>query len=209
MATQRNAYNHLDNESYERCWQWNDQLRNERINNEEDDIWNETMDVISLTAREEAKKLWKIQKEKIQRNVSYPMPCNHPRARLCRRDGCQFEVNWQWGDGKHWCCGDRCVDVETGPNATHQMKMNCIRLELQRYWKNFERELDEIHRSTPPQLPSSSRFSSPKSVRDVENELFSMDDILPMDFDELDLYCDETLSIELKQAGCENLSGDM
>ena len=204
MALQLNVYN-LTGEDPATWWQYHDQLRNDMLDNKENEEWDESHNISMKNAREECKRLWKHQKKKIQQN--FPMPCTHPQGKMCWRDGCQYEVSWQWGEDKKWCCGDTCVDVHTGPHASHYMKMHCIKMELQRYWENVERELDGMHAleavSTPPSSPIRFSFDSPTSVQ--EHGLFTMDDIMPMDLNELDLYCHETLSVELKEAGCEDL----
>ena len=212
MAFQHNVYNHLDNSDPATCWQYNDQLRNDMLEKEEDEIWEESQAIYMANARRECKMLWRKAKKAIQHNVSNPMPITLPPTlptKMCWRAGCQKEVSWEWGDGKNWCCGDRCVDILM-PHASHQMKMNCIRMELKRYWENLEREMDGIAALEAVSTPDASivdfSFDSPTSVNDIEQDgMFSMEDIMPLDLNEIDLYCYESLSTELKELGCDDL----
>ena len=205
MSIQRNASHPRD---YETSWEYHDWRRNHFMEEEKKEDWEKAEDAYIAKTKAECRALWEIQRKKIQHNVSNPMPCTHPRAKLCFNDRCGREVSWQWGDGKNWCCGDRCVETLM-PNSTHKMKMNCIRMELQRYWNDIERQLGDIALeavSTPEAQPVPFSFDSPTSVGDIEQDgMFSMEDILPMDFDEFDLYCYESLSSELKEVGCDDL----
>lgn len=209
MALQHNVYNPTD---FTTCWQHNDHIRNAKLDKEGmfGYRYEAAEDAYCANARAECRALWEIQRKKIQQSVSNPMPCTHPRAKICLNDRCGREVSWEWGDGKNWCCGDRCVETLAGPDATHRMKMNCINMELQRYWENLERELDGIAAleavSTPTASPVVFSFDSPTSVGDIEEEgMFSMEDIMPLDLHEIDLYCRESLSSEIIEAGCDDL----
>ena len=201
MSIQRNASHPWD---YTTSWEYHDWRRNNFIEEEKKEDWESAEDIYVAKVKAECRALWEIQRRKIQRNVANPMPYTHPRAKLCFNDRCANEVSWQWGDGKNWCCGDRCVDSIVGAEATHRMKMNCIRMELKRYWEGVEQALEgdvALEAVSSPNL-----LSSPTSVKDIEEEgMFSMDDILPMDLHEIDLYCHESLSSEIKEAGCEDL----
>jgi hypothetical protein len=205
MALQQNVYNHLDNRNSATCWGYNDQLRIDVLEKHKNEIWEERER--SYTAelgksREEAKRLWKREKDKSQRNVSSPMPCTHPLAKRCFNDYCRREVSWEWGDSKNWCCGDRCVEMLAGPYASHRMKMNCIRMELKRYWAGLEAELDGLNNfeTTFDSDYSPITFDSPTSVLDtIEHDgMFDLEDIMPLDSNSVDLYCYESLSTELK-----------
>lgn len=215
MAFQHNVYNHLDNDDPATCWQYNDQLRNDMLDKE--GVYGDTYDDAERNycakVKAECRALWEISKKRIQHNVTNPMPITlspKPTTKICWRAGCQNEVSWEWGDGKNWCCGDQCVDTLM-PNASHFMKMNCICMELKRYWERVEKELDEIAAleavSTPDTWPNVDfSFGSPTSVHDIEQDgMFSMDDIMPLDLNETDLYCYESLSNELKDLGCDDL----
>ena len=209
MSIQRNASHPYD---YETSWEYHDWRRNHFIEEGKKEEWEAAENAYCAKIKAECRALWEIQRRKIQHNVSNPMPItlsSKPYTRVCWRAGCQNEVSWEWGDGKHWCCGDRCVDTLM-PNASHQMKMNCIRMELKRYWENLEKELDGIAAleavSTPDASPVDFSFDSPTSVNDIEQEgMFSMEDIMPLDLDEIDLYCYESLSNELKDLRCDDL----
>jgi len=208
MAFQHNVFNHLDNEDPATCWQYNDQLRNEIMDNEKKEDWEAAEDAYCAKVKAECRALWEISRKRIQHNVTNPMPVTFspkaPPTKICWRAGCQNEVSWEWGDGKNWCCGDQCVNTLM-PNASHFMQMNCIRMELRRYWQKVEREVDAL--STPDAWPDVDfSFGSPTSVNDIEEDgMFSMEDIMPLDLNETDLYCYESLSTELEEVGCDDL----
>lgn len=189
-----------DQEMFDTCWQYNDQRRNAKLDRKynlmQEVVEREQMDEV----RRECKQLWLKQKLAVQKNASEPMACHHPRVKKCYNHHCLNEVNWQWASEKNFCAGDRCVQ-QLVPGVTHKMQMNCINMELKRYWEDFEREIDSV--SSPTQDLS---YSSPTSVSDIEIEdegMFSMEDIMPLDLHEIDLYCHETLLFNLEDLECD------
>lgn len=188
-----------DMEMFDTCWQYNDQVRNAKLDKEyklmEEEAEREQMDEV----RRECKHLWLNQKLAVEKNASKPMACHRPPMKKCYNHHCQNEVNWQWACVKNFCAGDRCVQQLLAPGVTHKMQMNCINMELKRYWEDFEKELDSV--STPTQ-------DSPTSVTNIQIEeegMFSMEDIMPLDLNEIDLYCNESLLFDIEELECDSV----
>ena len=133
---------------------------------------------------QECKELWNN-----ERTVANPMPISKPARKKCWNSHCCLEVSWQWAIGKNWCAGDRCVESILGPDANLEQKNECIKKELERYWEQMEREIEEeakidiIH----PMSPFIS--TSPTSVQE---EFF-------VDFEYKELLSDEILVHEFYQ----------
>lgn len=202
MSIQQTVYEHFDIERYSSCWPANDQARNEYF----DKISNKYYDAIEAEqcaeVKRECKALWMRHKQILQQ-TDEPMPCSKPPVKVCWNNQCNNEVSWQWGDGKNWCAGDRCVDTITGSQAEHFMKMNCIRMELRRHWEKIEQEVGALEApATPPHSPTQRKFESPNSVKDLcEKE----EEIFPMDLDEFELLSDDSLICDIKEI-CDGLA---
>jgi len=182
---------HYDRLDYGKCWEYNDQRRNANLDKffkqeeEADEIR------MSDVARAECKKLWEQQRRKILTNASKPMACYKATTKCCYNHHCFNEVNWQWSNVKNFCAGDRCVQQLSGPGWGHKMQMNCIRMELHRYWEAFEMEVEDISPSSP--------LVSPSSVQD------NVDPFTPMDMEEFNLLSDESLIFDLEDLECDEL----
>ncbi len=185
----------LQHYDFDTCWQYHDQRRNAKL----DKKYNLMQEVGEREqmeeARQECKQLWLRQKLAGEKNASKPMACHYPLVKQCYNHHCLNEVNWQWACQKNYCAGDRCVQ-QLMPYVTRKMQMNCINMELKRYWENFEKELDSVSNH------------SPTSVSDIEIEdegMFSMEDITPLDLQEIDLYCHESLIFDIKDLECDSV----
>ncbi len=192
-----------DMEHFDTCWQYNDQRRNAKLDRKyklmEEVCEREQMDEV----RRECKQLWLKQKAAVEKNASKPMACHRPSVKKCYNHHCHNEVNWQWACVKNFCAGDRCVQQLLAPGVTHKMQMNCIKMELKRYWENFESELEGA--SSPTQEFS---YNSPTSVSDIEIEeegMFSLEEIMPLDLHNIDLYCNETLIFVIEELECDSV----
>jgi hypothetical protein len=175
-----------DVENFSKCWQYNDQVRNAKLDKERNEIYEEAENKYCDRIRAECKQLWAHSSSPVSMMVK-PTP-----LKKCYNHNCYNEVNWQWATVKNFCAGDRCVE-QLLPDATHKMKMNCIRMELKRYWENFELELSNATSSQIETVAS----TSPSSVQYIDSD--------QVDFDESDLYCDETLIFELEDLECDSV----
>lgn len=192
----------LQQYDFDTCWQHHDQRRNAKLDKKYN-LMQEVGEREKMNeARQECKQLWLRQKLAVEKNASKPMACHYPPVKKCYNHHCLNEVNWQWALEKNFCAGDRCVQ-QLMPGVTHKMQMNCINMELKRYWEDFERAVDSV--SSPTQDFS---YSSPTSVSDIEIEdegMFSMEDIMPLDLQEIDLYCNETLIFDIEELECDSI----
>lgn len=200
---QLNDWTNPERTDFATCWKWNDERRNQQLDDEANMNYERAVKPHCDHVRNEARALWQAQQDKVEENASEPMPISFGSPKCCLNDHCPNEVSWQFVF-KSYCAGDCCVEQLVPPSATQKWKQHVINMALKQYWTTFEKEMDVINPTLDPLL---SNIYSPTSVMDdIEQDgMFSMDDIVPMDLDEMALYCDETLSCELKEAGCDKL----
>ena len=185
-----NSLQHYDRYNYDTCWQYHDEQRNAVFDKAYNDDAEELEEIQCEKVRKECKNIWEMQRNVKEESKAIPMACSRPAVKKCYNENCNYEVNWQWALEKNYCAGDRCVE-ELVPGVNHQLKMNCIRMELKRYWENIERQLDDDE-----------TFDSPTSVKDCQVEEEAM---FPMDLNEMDLYCDEKLLFSLEELECDSV----
>lgn len=193
----------LQRYDFDTCWQYHDQRRNAKLDKKYREEREEHERQKSDKVRQECKELWMKQKAAVEKNASELLTFVLRPEKKCYNHLCNNQVSWEWSGEKNFCAGDRCVQQLLAPGVTHthKMQMSCIRSELNKYWNNFEKELDSV--SNPARDLS---FNSPTSVGDIEEEgMFSMEDIMPMDSDEFNLYCNETLIFSIEEIECNNV----
>lgn len=193
--------NDHDRWQFTTCWQYHDQVRNQKVDDEKMMQYEEAVKPYCDRVRKECHALWKAQKDKVNQNASTPMPL-FGSEKCCMNDSCHNKVSWEWSYDKNYCAGDCCVEDLVEPGVSHQMKMNCIRMELLRYFEKMEQELDAMAVPTTP-LGEFSMFAlnSPTSVQEpVDDDL-----IFPMDWDEFELLSEESLISEVKDLLCDEV----